>query len=168
MSRNAFLVFVLFSPFSRSRSSLRERPTFFFLQHEDAGVHADSSPLYRLTDLTFAGLDLLTIPAEIDKVEGVVKDCLVLDGIFNLIFGYLNISLILIRWIVRIFTNLTLNLLVNIRFLLSVVYVVDSDFIILFPKLCHAHLNDFQSVFELVHSIDKYIAGCRFFVCKNR
>lgn len=61
--------------------------TFFSLQQENTRVHANRSPLDAFGNLTLSKFNLFAISAEIDEMQGVVKDALVLDGVVNLLMN---------------------------------------------------------------------------------
>lgn len=122
---------------------LGERMTLLSLKQEHTSVHSNGSPLHRFRNLSLSSLELFAVSHEVDKVQGIVE--------IHLMF--------------HCTTDLTLDFFLVVCFLVLIVDVVDSDFIVLAPQLGNGQLYYFQPVFLLVHCVNEYVVCGGLFVC---
>lgn len=64
--------------------------------------------------------------------------------------------------------DLTLHLFFAVCLLVLVVDVVDSDFVVLTPKLRDRKLDDFQAILLLVDCVDEDVVGGGLLVYRNK
>lgn len=116
--------------------------TLLSLKQEHTSVHSNGSPLHRLRDLSLSSLELFAVSHEVDKMQGIVE----------------------IHLVLHCTTDLTLDFFLVVCFLVLIVDVVDSDFIVLAPQFGHGQLYYFQPVFLFIHRVNENVVCGGLFV----